>query len=242
VSPYLSDDGRQIRISVRVVDSYKGLNRNQLLEQIRADMLEKFDLQPEQLHLTGAMVLYNNMLQSLFDSQIKTLGYVFAAIMLMLLVLFRSLPVALISMVPSLVSAASVLGLMGWIGLPLDLMTITITAITIGIAVDDTIHYVHRFHEELPRDGDYRATVRRCHGSIGKAMYYTSLVIIAGFSILSLAGPARERVAFSHPAGCQRLLLFRCSVLRIGDAVQWWCLPGSLKPSLGALIWPSMAK
>ncbi len=127
------------------------------------------------------------MLQSLFDSQIKTLGYVFAAIMLMLLVLFRSLPVALISMVPSLVSAASVLGLMGWIGLPLDLMTITITAITIGIAVDDTIHYVHRFHEELPRDGDYRATVRRCHGSIGKAMYYTSLVIIAGFSILSLS-------------------------------------------------------
>lgn len=187
VSPYLSDDGRQIRISVRVVDSYPGLNRNQLLEQIRADMLDKFDLQPEQLHLTGAMVLYNNMLQSLFDSQIKTLGYVFAAIMLMLLVLFRSLPVALISMVPSLVSAASVLGLMGWIGLPLDLMTITITAITIGIAVDDTIHYVHRFHEELPRDGDYRATVRRCHGSIGKAMYYTSLVIIAGFSILALS-------------------------------------------------------
>jgi uncharacterized protein len=187
VSPYLSDDGRQIRISVRVVDSHQGLNRNQLLEQIRTDMLEKFDLQPEQLHLTGAMVLYNNMLQSLFDSQIKTLGYVFAAIMLMLLVLFRSLPVALISMVPSLVSAASVLGLMGWIGLPLDLMTITITAITIGIAVDDTIHYVHRFHEELPRDGDYRATVRRCHGSIGKAMYYTSLVIIAGFSILSLS-------------------------------------------------------
>ncbi len=187
VSPYLSDDGRQIRISVRVVDSHQGLNRNQLLEQIRADMLEKFDLQPEQLHLTGAMVLYNNMLQSLFDSQIKTLGYVFAAIMVMLLILFRSLPVALISMVPSLVSAASVLGLMGWIGLPLDLMTITITAITIGIAVDDTIHYVHRFHEELPRDGDYRATVRRCHGSIGKAMYYTSLVIIAGFSILALS-------------------------------------------------------
>lgn len=187
VSPYLSDDGRQIRISVRVVDSYQGLNRDQLLERIRAEMLKKFDLQPEQLHLTGAMVLYNNMLQSLFDSQIKTLGYVFAAIMLMLLVLFRSLPVALISMVPSLVSAASVLGLMGWIGLPLDLMTITITAITIGIAVDDTIHYVHRFHEELPRDNDYRATMRRCHGSIGKAMYYTSLVIIAGFSILALS-------------------------------------------------------
>ena len=187
VRPYLSDDGRQIRISVRVVDSYPGLNRNDLLKKINDDLVSQFDLQPEQVHLTGAMVLYNNMLQSLFDSQIKTLGYVFTAILIMLLLLFRSLPVALISMVPSLVSAATVLGLMGWIGLPLDLMTITITAITIGIAVDDTIHYVHRFHEEWRVDQDYVATMRRCHGSIGKAMYYTSLVIIAGFSILAFS-------------------------------------------------------
>ncbi|MBL7249140.1 efflux RND transporter permease subunit [Alloalcanivorax marinus] len=187
VSPYLSDDGRQIRISVRVVDSYPGLNRDDLLKKINDDLVSRFDLKPEQVHLTGAMVLYNNMLQSLFDSQIKTLGYVFTAILIMLLLLFRSLPVALISMVPSLVSAATVLGLMGWIGLPLDLMTITITAITIGIAVDDTIHYVHRFHEEWPVDRDYVATMRRCHGSIGKAMYYTSLVIIAGFSILAFS-------------------------------------------------------
>ena len=187
VSPYLSDDGRQIRISIRVVDSYPGLNRDDLLKKINDDLVSQFDLQPEQVHLTGAMVLYNNMLQSLFDSQIKTLGYVFTAILIMLLLLFRSLPVALISMVPSLVSAATVLGLMGWIGLPLDLMTITITAITIGIAVDDTIHYVHRFHEEWPADRDYAAAMRRCHGSIGKAMYYTSLVIIAGFSILAFS-------------------------------------------------------
>ncbi|ERS14687.1 efflux RND transporter permease subunit [Alloalcanivorax xenomutans] len=187
VNPYMSEDGRQVRISVRVIDSDKNLNRDDLLKKIRGDLLEKFDLQPEQVHLTGAMVLYNNMLQSLFDSQIKTLGYVFVAIMVMLLILFRSLPVALISMVPSLVSAALVLGLMGWIGLPLDLMTITITAITIGIAVDDTIHYIHRFHEELPKDNDYVATMYRCHGSIGKAMYYTSLVIIAGFSILAIS-------------------------------------------------------
>ncbi|MCG8394435.1 MAG: MMPL family transporter [Pseudomonadales bacterium] len=187
VSPYLSDDGNQVRISVRVIDSDKNLNRDALLAKIRNDLQNDFGLAPEQVHLTGAMVLYNNMLQSLFDSQIKTLGYVFAAILVMLLVLFRSLPVALISMVPSLVSAALVLGLMGWIGLPLDLMTITITAISIGIAVDDTIHYIHRFHEELPNDNDYVATMKRCHGSIGKAMYYTSLTIIAGFSILSLS-------------------------------------------------------
>ena len=187
VKPYLSDDGNQVRISVRVIDSDKNLNRNELLAKIRHDLQNNFGLEPEQVRLTGAMVLYNNMLQSLFDSQIKTLGYVFAAILFMLLILFRSLPVALISMVPSLVSAALVLGLMGWIGLPLDLMTITITAISIGIAVDDTIHYIHRFHEELPNDNDYVATMKRCHGSIGKAMYYTSLTIIAGFSILALS-------------------------------------------------------
>ena len=187
VKPYLSDDGNQVRISIRVIDSDKNLNRNELLAKIRSDLENNFGLQPEQVHLTGAMVLYNNMLQSLFDSQIKTLGYVFAAILFMLLLLFRSLPVALISMVPSLISASLVLGLMGWIGLPLDLMTITITAISIGIAVDDTIHYIHRFHEELPKDHDYVATMKRCHGSIGKAMYYTSLTIIAGFSILALS-------------------------------------------------------
>ncbi|MDX1804405.1 MAG: efflux RND transporter permease subunit [Alcanivorax sp.] len=187
VHPYLSDDGNQVRISVRVIDSDKNLNRNDLLKKIRHDLQNNFGLQPQQVHLTGAMVLYNNMLQSLFNSQIKTLGFVFCAILIMLLLLFRSLPVALISMVPSLISAAMVLGLMGLIGLPLDLMTITITAITIGIAVDDTIHYVHRFHEELPRDNDYLATMKRCHGSIGKAMYYTSLTIIAGFSILALS-------------------------------------------------------
>ena len=187
VRPYLSDDGNQVRFSVRVIDSDQNLNRNELLAKIRTDLESDFGLQPEQVNLTGAMVLYNNMLQSLFDSQIKTLGYVFAAILVMLLILFRSLPVALISMVPSLISASLVLGLMGWIGLPLDLMTITITAITIGIAVDDTIHYIHRFHEELPKDNDYVATMKRCHGSIGKAMYYTSLTIIAGFSILAFS-------------------------------------------------------
>lgn len=187
VKPYLSDDGDQVRISVRVIDSDKNLNRNELINKIRHDLKNDFGLESEQVHLTGAMVLYNNMLQSLFDSQIKTLGFVFCAILLMLLILFRSLPVALIGMVPSLASASLVLGLMGWIGLPLDLMTITITAITIGIAVDDTIHYIHRFHEELPADKNYVATMKRCHGSIGKAMYYTSLTIIAGFSILGLS-------------------------------------------------------
>ena len=187
VRPFLSEDGNQVRIMIRMIDSDPNLNRNELLQKIREDLVNDFDLQPEQVHLTGAMVLYNNMLQSLFDSQIKTLGFVFLAILSMFLVLFRAFKIALLAMLPNLFSAACILGLMGWIGLPLDLMTITIAAITIGIAVDDTIHYIHRFREEFPKDQDYLATMHRCHGSIGTAMYYTSLTIIAGFSILALS-------------------------------------------------------
>lgn len=187
VRPYLSEDGNQVRISVRVIDSDHNLERKTLLAKITDDLVSQFGLAPEQIHLTGAMVLYNNMLQSLFKSQANTLGFVFLAIMLMFLALFRSFALAIIAMLPNLFSAGLVLGLMGWMGLPLDLMTITIAAITIGIAVDDSIHYIHRFREEFPQDQDYVATLRRCHGSIGTAMYYTSVVVIAGFSILAIS-------------------------------------------------------
>jgi len=112
---------------------------------------------------------------------------VFLAIFIMFLTLFRSFGISVIAMLPNLLSAAAILGLMGWIGLPLDIMTITIAAITIGIAVDDSIHYIHRFREEFPKDRDYLATMRRCHGSIGTAIYYTSLTVIAGFSILVIS-------------------------------------------------------
>ena len=184
VSPYLSEDGNEARISLRMIDSNRDLNRNEFLQRLETDLIEQFGLAPEQIELTGAMVLYNNLLQSLFDSQIKTLGFVFLAIFIMFLLLFRSVIIAFLAMLPNLFSAAFILGLMGWIGLPLDIMTITIAAITIGIAVDDTIHYIHRFREEFPKDQDYLAAMSRCHGSIGTAMYYTALVIVAGFAIL----------------------------------------------------------
>mgnify|MGYP000671076302 FL=1 len=141
----------------------------------------------DQVKLTGMTVMYNNMLQSLFDSQIKTIGIVFLAIMVMFLILFRSIKLALIGMAPNLIAAGSVLGLMGWLGIPLDMMTITVAAITVGIAVDDTIHYIHRFKTEFEKDGDYLATMHRCHRSIGQAMFFTSLTIITGFSILVLS-------------------------------------------------------
>ena len=133
------------------------------------------------------LVLYDNMLQSLFRSQILTLSAVFIAIMLMFLLLFRSFKTAVVAIIPNLTSACLVLGLMGWFGIPLDLMTITIAAITVGIGVDDTIHYVHRFRREFAIDGDYRAAVGRCHRSIGRAIYYTSVTIMLGFLILALS-------------------------------------------------------
>jgi predicted RND superfamily exporter protein len=187
LSPYVSVEHSQVRFALRVKDSDKNLRRNELLERIRRDLSGELGLPEENVHLAGLLLLYNNMLQSLFSSQILTMGAVVAALMLMFLVLFRSLKISLIAIFPNLLSVGTVLGFMGWSGIPLDMMTITIAAISVGIAVDDTIHYIHRFRREFARDGHYLATMHRCHGSIGFAMYYTSVTIIIGFSILVLS-------------------------------------------------------
>jgi hypothetical protein len=186
-APYLSDDGSQLRFSVRVFESDRTLQRSKLLTRIRTDLIDKFELKDDQLHLTGMLVLYNNMLQSLFRSQILTLGAVFLTISLMFLVLFHSLRMTVTAIIPNVVSAILVLGLMGWFGIPLNLITITIAAITVGIGVDDTIHYVHRFRHEFAIDRDYWATIGRCHRNIGRAIYYTSITIMLGFSILAFS-------------------------------------------------------
>ena len=186
-APYLSEDGNQLRFSVRVFESDPSLRRAKLLEQIHSDLVDEFGLDDEQVNLTGMLVLYNNMLQSLYQSQVLTIGVVFLAIMAMFLVLFRSIKIAVTAIIPNLLSATLVLGMMGWLSIPLDLMTITIAAITIGIGVDDTIHYVYRFRHEYAVDGDYWAAIERCHRSIGRAIYYTSVTIMLGFSILVLS-------------------------------------------------------
>jgi len=184
LSPYVSFSNNEARFSVRIKDSMKDLQRNALLKEIRHDLVNKLNLDADMVNLSGAMILYNNMLQSLFTSQIKTLGIVAFALLLMFLILFRSIKIAFIALFPNLLSAGVVLGVMGWLDIPLDMMTITIAAISIGIAVDNTIHYIHRFREEIVKDGDYYQTLHRCHNSIGYAMYYTSAIIIVGFSIL----------------------------------------------------------
>ncbi len=187
IYPYVSPDFSQARIVVRVVESYPELRREALLGNIRQFLTNTMDLDESEYRITGMYVLYNNMLQSLFSSQIKTIGAVFLATWLMFVILFRSFYLATIGLIPNIFPVIIVLGALGWLGIPLDMMTITIAAITIGIAVDHTIHYIHRFKTEFPKDRDYVACMHRCHNSIGVAMYYTSITIIAGFSILALS-------------------------------------------------------
>ncbi|MFC1452422.1 RND family transporter [Verrucomicrobiota bacterium] len=187
LDPYVSVEENEARLTVRIKDSMKSLRRNALLARIRRDLENEVGLENGQVNLAGVMVLYNNMLQSLFRSQIQTIGYTVLAIMAMFMVLFRSLKVSLIAIFPNLMASLVVLGVMGLLGIPLDMMTITIVAISIGIAVDNTIHYIHRFRHEFETDHDYMKTMFRCHGSIGNAMYYTSITIIIGFSILALS-------------------------------------------------------
>jgi hypothetical protein len=187
VEPYFSREREQARLTVRVMETSENLRRDQFLKDLRSALTEKLGIAPERIRFTGMLVLYNNVLQSLFKSQILTLGAVFVAILLMFLVLFRSLSLSLIALAPNVLAAGLVLGVMGLVGIPLDIMTITIAAIVVGIGVDDCIHYVHRFVAEFPVDRNYKATMYRCHNSIGRAMYYTTVTVVVGFSMLALS-------------------------------------------------------
>jgi predicted RND superfamily exporter protein len=187
LNPFISVSDNQTRFNVRVIESAPDLNRNELLQRIERGVEEEFGFAEEDVRITGILVMYNNVLQSLFQSQILTLGVVMLAIMLMFLTLFRSISIAVLCIIPNAIAAAFVLGIMGWLNIPLDIMTITIAAISVGIGVDNTIHYMHRFKREFPRFGNYRQTMFFCHNSIGRAMYFTSMTIVAGFSILALS-------------------------------------------------------
>ena len=187
LNPYINEKHNQARITVRVNETQGELNRKELLEKIHQFAVTEAGFKEEQVHFTGLLVLYNNMLQSLFHSQIMTLGTVFLGIMAMFLVLFRSISISLIAILPNFLAAGVVLGGMGIAGIPLDMMTITIAAITVGIGVDHAIHYITRFKREFEVDGDYIASMHRAHASIGRALFYTAITIIAGFSILALS-------------------------------------------------------
>ena len=185
LSSYISDDENQVRISARVIESAQGLNRNELLSKISETLQTEYKLDKDQFRLTGLAVLYNNMLQSLFDSQIGTIIIVFSIIFFMFLILFRSLYLSVIGIIPNLLAATVVLGTMGLFAIPLDIMTITVAAISVGMAVDNTIHYIHRFKKEFNNTGMYRESMKNSHRTIGRAMFYTSLTIILGFLVFS---------------------------------------------------------
>ena len=187
VTPYISVEKDEARISLRIKDSLKDLRRNELIKKIENDLEKKFNFKKDEYRLTGVLILFNNLLQSLFKSQILTLGIVMLGIFLMFFILFRNIAISLIGVVPNFIAAFFILGVIGLLEIPLDMMTITIAAITIGIAVDNSIHYIYRFKEEFKRYNNYDLTLDRCHSTVGVAILNTSITIVFGFSILVLS-------------------------------------------------------
>ena len=187
ITPYISVEKDEARISLRIKDSLENLRRDDLIKKIEKDLNEKLGLKREEYKLAGVLILFNNLLQSLFKSQILTLGIVILGIFLMFFILFRNLSISLIGIVPNFIAAFFILGIIGLLGIPLDMMTITIAAITIGIAVDNSIHYIYRFKEEFKKLNNYNKTLERCHNTVGIAILNTSITIVFGFSILVLS-------------------------------------------------------
>lgn len=184
VTPYVSIENNEARISLRIIDSNPNLNRKELLIKIQKDLEEKLNLNKDEFKITGILVIFNNLLQSLFDSQIKTLGITFAGIFILLLILFKSLSWSIVAAIPNFTAALFILGSLGMFNIPLDMMTITIASISVGIAIDNSIHYIYRFREEFKINKNYKKTIEICHKSVGKAIVNASLTIVFGFSIL----------------------------------------------------------
>lgn len=184
LSPYVNTDYNEARFVIRIVDSNENLRRDELIKKIQRELVTKVGLKEDEFKLAGMMVLYNNMLQSLFDSQISTLGLALLLLGSMFLFLFRSLKIAIVALTVNMVPISVIFGIMGISGIPLDIMSITIASIALGITVDNTIHYFYRFREELAVDGDYIASMHRAHGTIAFGMFYYSLATIVGFLVL----------------------------------------------------------
>ena len=187
LSPYLNIETNQVRISTRIIDSMPKLNRDLLIKKINKDVSKMINPKYEEFRVSGLLVMYDNVLQSLFDSQIKTIGIVLLILFVIFLILFKSLKIAIVAMIANTLPVSVIFGFMGWMDIPLDMMTITIAAISIGIAVDDTIHYIYRYNLEYKETGDTKLSIMNAHASIGTAMFYTSTIIMIGFSVLVLS-------------------------------------------------------
>ena len=186
IFPFLSVDKNMVKINARVLDS-KNITRNQLINEIRRDLSNKFEI-IEEIKVNGLLVLYNNMLQSLFSSQIKSFGIVLVLIFVMFVILFKSIKISIAGIIPNIIASFLILGLIGILNIPLDIMTITVAAITIGIAVDNSIHYLYSvkkgFYQEKLSIID---SIKNSHKTVGQAVLTTSITIAFGFSVLCLS-------------------------------------------------------
>ena len=187
VSPYISIENNEARFSVRVIDSNPNLNRKELLNKIQKHLEENLKLSKDDFKITGVFVLFNNQLQSLYKSQIQTLSFSYFGILLALFILFRSWILSLIASAPDMVASMLILGSLGFLKIPLDMMTITIATIVMGIGTRAGIYYINRFKSEFLIHKDYKKTIRVCHETVGKSIVIAALTIIFGFSILVLS-------------------------------------------------------
>ncbi len=229
IEPYVSIENNEVRLEARIIDSRPDLRRKELLETVRRglekengfEQLASYKPLINDVNVSGLLVLYNNMLQSLFSSQIKSIGVVMLGIGLMFLVLFRSVILSIIGILPNLLGAVVVLGVMGWSNIPMDMMSITIAAITIGIAVDNGIHYVYRFREEYAITKNYVETLHICHSNIGKAVFYTTTTIIFGFSILMLSNFI-PTIYFGVLTGAAMFIALLAALTVLPKLILWW--------------------
>ncbi len=187
LSPFVNIEANEAHFSIRTIDSDPNLRRAQFLADLKRDLDSLLAKDNVTVQISGIMVLYNNMLQSLMSSQIDTLGITVLVLFVLFVIIFRSLSYALIAILVNLIPLCACFGIMGVAGIPLDIMSITIAAISIGIGVDDVIHYIYRYKREFTRSGDEAAAIRASHASIGYAMYYTSFAIILGFSVMMMS-------------------------------------------------------
>jgi uncharacterized protein len=236
INSYISIENNEARIVARVLDTQPDLRRKELLNKIHLDLgsqndfdqLSDYKLLINDVTVSGLLVLYNNMLQSLFSSQIKSIGVVMLGIGIMFLVLFRSFALSIIGILPNLLGALVVLGVMGWAEIPMDMMTITIAAITIGIAVDNGIHYIYRFREEYALTGSYEETLHICHSNIGKAVFYTTMTIIFGFSILIMSNFI-PTIYFGVLTGAAMFIALMAALTVLPKLILLWKPFGSVK-------------
>lgn len=196
LSGFLDDSEQRLRITARIIDSTPDLNRNELIIQIENMLTAELANTDIQYQVSGLGVLYNNLLQSLFSSQIRSLAFVLGVVFITLLILFRSIFTSLAVLMVPVCSVGVILSIMSALNIPLDIMTITIAAISVGMSVDYGIHFAWRLKEEMKSNNlkkfdaqllgktvQYSSFEKETFLTTGKAIIITGATIIVGFFV-----------------------------------------------------------